>query len=456
MSRWPWPAHWLWRCLPIAVKGKAGKSLTSAIGDGESNIHLRTDDGSINDTIAILAEGETTMKPRCLQPRVVIGLTALSFLSIGGCDIQFGDFGQAKYERTVSRQIACEPNSMLDVATQSGSITIAGTDSNECSLTARIVGRAPTEQEAQELAEQVEIRSETADRVLKIRADKPHLANNRSVGVSYEMTVPRRLNILCQSDYGSLSVARLQGTIKGKTSSGSIKAEQIEGPLDLDTSYGSIDCRSSAGPTVLLRSSSGSIAATDLKGEAKIVTSYGSITCDTFSGTRLDLKTDSGRIAISNASFRDCLAVTSYGSLACQHLKGDSIKLRSGSGSLDLTALEAPALDLSTSYGSIKAQEITTAKLIAGSGSGSIIIVCTPATPVDLTAEVKSSYGGIDFTAPPGFSGQVDLRTDYGSIRTALPVTVSGEISKKRVAGRVGEGKGLLRLQTGSGSISLK
>jgi len=159
---------------------------------------------------------------------------------------------------------------------------------------------------------------------------------------------------------------------------------------------------------------------------------------------------------IANASCHDCLADTSYGSLVASHLKGDSLKLRSGSGSLDLTALEAPTLDLSSSYGSIKAQAITTAKLTVSSGSGSVNIVCTPATSADLTAEVKSSYGSVDFTAPPGFSGQVDLSTAYGSIHTALPVTVSGEISKKKVTGKVGEGQGLLRLQTGSGSINLK
>jgi len=385
-------------------------------------------------------------------------LTVLSFLSQGGCDFQFGAFNlnQAKYERTVNRQIACEPNSTLDVATQSGSITITGTDSNECNLTARIVGRAPTEQEAQELAEQVEIRAETADHTLKIRADHPHLANNRSIVVSYEMTVPRRLNVFCQSDYGSLKTTDLRGTVKGKTSSGSIKAEQIDGPLDLDTAYGSVDCRRIAGPKVLLHSSSGAITANDLQGEAKLVTSYGSLTCDTFSGTSLELKTSSGRIVIANASCHDCLADTSYGSLVASHLKGDSLKLRSGSGSLDLTALEAPTLDLSSSYGSIKAQAITTAKLTVSSGSGSVNIVCTPATSADLTAEVKSSYGSVDFTAPPGFSGQVDLSTAYGSIHTALPVTVSGEISKKKVTGKVGEGQGLLRLQTGSGSINLK
>ena len=396
------------------------------------------------------------MKSRCLWPNVVIGLSILSFVAISGCGVQIGGCNQARYERTVNEQAACEAGGTLDVATESGSITITGADTNECRVTAKIVGYAPTEEEAQELAEQVQIRLESSGATLKVRADQPHLTNNRSIAVSYEITAPRRLNVLCLSDYGSLSATNLQGAVKGKTSSGSIKAEQIEGPLDLDTSYGSIECRNIAGPTTLLRSSSGSITATNLKGEAKLVTSYGAITCDTFTGTSLDLKTDSGKIAISNASFRNCLANTSYGSVACDHLKGDTIKLRSNSGSLNLTAIDAPSVDVSTSYGNVKAQEITTATLLASSGSGSINIVCTPATPTDLTAEAKSSYGGIDFTAPPGFAGQVDLRTDYGSIRTALPVTVSGDITKTKITGKIGEGNGLLRLQTGSGSISLK
>ncbi len=396
------------------------------------------------------------MTPHYPRLNTVIGLFILSFFTFGGCDLPIGGLNQAQSKRTVSRQAACAPGSTLDVVTESGSVTITGTDSNECHVTAQIVAHAPTEEEAQALAEQTEIKLESADDTLKIRADKPPLSNNRSIAVSYEITAPRRLNVLCLSDFGSLSMTGLQGNIKGKTGSGSIKAGQIDGPVDLDTSFGSIDCRNLAGPTVLLHSRSGSITAADLKGEAKAVTSFGSITCSTFSGTTLDLKTESGRIAISDAACRTCLAVTSYGSLACNRIKGDTVKLKSGSGSLDLAAVDTPDLDVSTSFGSVKAREITTAKLTAGSGSGSINIVCTPATSADLTAEVRSSFGGIDFTAPPRFSGQVDLRTDFGSIHTALPVTVSGNLDKKKVVGTVGEGKGLLRLQTGSGSIDLR
>jgi DUF4097 and DUF4098 domain-containing protein YvlB len=396
------------------------------------------------------------MKSRCSWLSWAVGLSVLMFVAISGCCIPIGGCNQVKYERTVSQQAACAAGGTLDVTTESGSIAITGTDANECRVTAKIAGYAPTEEEARELAQQVEIRLDSSGDTLKIRAEHPHLESNRSIGVSYEITVTRRLNVLCLSDYGSLRATNLQGAVKGKTSSGSIKAEQIDGPVDLDTSYGSIECKNIAGPTTLVRSSSGSITATDVKGEAKLVTSYGAVTCATFTGTSLDLKTDSGKIAISNASFRDCLANTSYGSVACDHLKGDSIKLRSSSGNLTLAALDAPSVDVSTSYGNVKAQDITTAKLLANSGSGSINIVCTPATSADLTAEVKSYYGSIDFTAPPGFTGQEDLRTDYGSIHTALPVTVSGDITKTKITGKIGEGSGLLHLQTGSGSISLK
>ncbi|MCL5281147.1 MAG: hypothetical protein M1376_14700 [Planctomycetes bacterium] len=173
------------------------------------------------------------MRPRYPQLNEVIGLFILSFFTFGGCDLSIDGINQAQSQRTISRQAPCAPVSTLDVATESGSITITGTDSNECSVTARIVAYAPTEEEAQELAEQTEIKLDSTDNTVKIRADKPHLSTNRSIAISYEITGPRRLNVLCQSDFGSLSTIDLQGNIKGKTSSGSIKAAQIDGPVDL-------------------------------------------------------------------------------------------------------------------------------------------------------------------------------------------------------------------------------
>ena len=114
-------------------------------------------------------------------------------------------------------------------------------------------------------------------------------------------------------------------------------------------------------------------------------------------------------------------------------------------------------MDLSTSYGRVQAQQITTGDLKAGSGSGTADILCSAACPPDLTAHVKSAYGNVVFTAPPGFAGRVSLSTSYGSVQTDLPVTVIGRMGdKKKIDGTIGEGAGVLRLETSSGSVTLR
>jgi DUF4097 and DUF4098 domain-containing protein YvlB len=375
---------------------------------------------------------------------------------ISGCDLQIGGWGQAKYEKTVQRQAPISPGSKLFVETSSGSITITGGDVTECSVIADICGRAPTEEEAQLLVEQVTIELETIGNTLTVKADKPPSRNNRSVSISYDITVPKQTNIECASSYGAIEIANIEGTASGKTSSGSIEAKNIEGSANLDTSYGSVNCRNITGDNITVKSSSGSITAEIIKGSAQLTTSYGSITCTDMSDGDIKLKTSSGKIKLSNVSLGDCDAHTSYGSIVSDELKGESIKLHSGSGDIKLTKSSANTTNLSTSYGRITCRQITTNNITAKSGSGNLDIACSDSTPDEVVADLFTSYGNINFAAPQNFAGQVDLSTSYGSIRTDRPITISGQVSKKKLKGTIGEGNGNLHMQTSSGSINLQ
>ncbi|MHC4204443.1 MAG: DUF4097 family beta strand repeat-containing protein [Planctomycetota bacterium] len=375
---------------------------------------------------------------------------------ISGCDIQIGGWGQAKYEKTIQRQAPISSGSKLYVETSFGSITITGGDVTECSVIAEICGRAPTEEEAQLLAEQVKIELETVGSTLTVKADKPSSRNNRSVSISYDITIPQQTSIECSSSYGAIEIANIKGQTSGKTSSGSIDAKNIEGPTNLDTSYGSVNCRNITGDNITLKSSSGSITAEIIKGSAQLTTSYGSITCKDMSEGDLKLKTSSGKIRLSNASFGDCDAHTSYGSIVSNDLNGKSIKLHSGSGSINLTNSSSDTINLTTSYGRITCRQITTKEIAAKSGSGNLDIACSESTPDEIVADLVTSYGNIDFSAPQNFTGQVDMSTSYGSIRTNRPIIISGQISKKNLKGTMGEGTGKLHLQTSSGSINLQ
>jgi len=387
---------------------------------------------------------------------LICGFCICSLLIVSGCDIQIGDWPQAKYERTVQQQAPLAAGSMLVAETTAGSITVAGADVTDCNVVATISARAPTEEDAQQIAEQVKVKLESVGQTLTVRAEKPHLKSNRSVSVSFKITVPKQTSAECTSSYGSIELSNLDGSAKGKTSSGSIKAQNIQGPVQLDTSYGSLTCRNVAGESIKLKSSSGSLTAENVKGSVLLETSYGSVTCKDISGGDIKLKSSSGKITLSKASFGDCSAHTSYGSIVTDELKGDSIGLHSDSGSINVATASAGTIGVSTSYGRINCQQITTSDLTAKSGSGNIDIACSQSTPPEITAEVATSYGSIDFAAPPNFSGQVDLKTNYGSIRTDLAITVAGEISKKHIQGKIGEGKGKLHLESSSGSIRIR
>ena len=387
---------------------------------------------------------------------LTLGFCLCSLLIVTGCDIQIGDWGRAKYERTVQQQAPLAPGSTVVAQTSSGSITITGADVTDCSVAAQIRVQAPTEEEAREIAEQVKIKLEPVGQTLTVKAEKPPRKRRRSISISYDITVPKQTNVECGSSYGAIKLSGIDGDVKGKTSSGSISAEDIQGSAQLDTSYGPVTCRNITGDNIQLKSSSGSIRAENIVGSVNLNTSYGSITCDGISGGDIKLKTGSGKIKVSKASGGDCDAHTSYGSINVDEIKSGLLKLHSSSGGIYVTEASADTADISTSYGRINCRQLTTTDLTAKSGSGNIDIICSDSTPAEITANVTTSYGSIDFTTPPEFTGRVELATSYGSIRTDLPITISGEISKKKLKGTIGQGNGKLYLKTSSGSVKIR
>ena len=274
---------------------------------------------------------------------LTLGLCLCSLLAVCGCVIHIGDWPRAKYEKTVRLQAPLESGSTVVAETNYGSIKVGGADTADCNVVATIVVQAPTEEEAAEIAEQVNIQLEPVGKTLTVRADKPHVTNNRSISISYQITVPVQTNIECDSSYGSIELADTSGYVKAHTTYGSIDCDSITGQIQADTSYGRVDCR-----------------------------------------------------------------------------------------------------------------KIISDELTAGSSYGNIDIEYSDTAPAQIRANVSTSYGNIDFTAPSGFTGQVELATSYGSVKTDLPIVVKGKISSKRIEGTIGEGNGKLNLKTSYGSIRIR
>lgn len=176
-----------------------------------------------------------------------------------GCGFNIGGWGKAKFKRTQNASAPLAPGLNVSVETNYGSITVNGADVSDCNVIAKITAQAPTQQEAQQIAEQVKIELEQVGDILNIKAKKPDLKNNRSICISYEITVPMRTSVDCESSYGSLKIANIIGDVRAETSYGSVNCDNLQGSAQLETSYGKINCRGINAPKISARSSYGSI-----------------------------------------------------------------------------------------------------------------------------------------------------------------------------------------------------
>jgi len=266
-----------------------------------------------------------------------VGFCLCWLLTVGGCYIPI-----AKYERTVELSAPLAEGSLFATETHNGSITVNGAGVAECSLTATIIARAITEEEAQKLAEQTKISLEPSPGKLTAKIEKPLLVSNQSIAVNLDVTVPNRTNLEFSTHNGAIKVANVTGQVDGTTHNGSVTTEQVSGTANLQTHNGSIRCD-------------------NISGDAQLKTHNGSV-----------------KVRYSQAS--------------------------------------PPACDIS----------------------------------------IVSYNGQIELAGPPNFSAVVEASTHNGSIKTELPITVVGNVSKRSISGTVGAGQGKVCLETHNGSITIR
>ena len=229
----------------------------------------------------------------------------------------------------------------IKIDTSFGNVKIIGTDTTECSVTAEINGQAPTLDEARQLAEQTKITLVVEGKVLVFKVEKPTLSSNRSIGVSYDVTVPTRTGIKCETSFGNVELKNITGNIDAKTSFGKIAADNITGKIQLDTSYGEVDCGKITTGDFRAMSSFGKMdidfsAACPPDIRAKIETSFGDVD--------VDVPTNfAGDVAVETnfGSVKTELPITIKGDVGKTRLYGT---IGQGKGKMDLK----------TSFGSIK------------------------------------------------------------------------------------------------------
>ncbi len=207
-------------------------------------------------------------------------------------------------------------------------------------------------------------------------------------------TVPFEFNVDLVTSGGHISVADLRGDVKTTTSGGGLSFGQIEGPI-----WG--------------RTSGGGIRLSECRGNVDVETSGGGIEIGEVDGT-LKAYTSGGSISIKAASGSAELG-TSGGNIRIENVAGE-VDAKTAGGSIEAALLEQPEGDcyLGTSGGNVT---------------------------VTLAADLRFD---------------IDAKTSGGQVRTDLPLSVQGTVSKTKVQGKLNGGGPRLVLRTSGGNIRIK
>lgn len=208
------------------------------------------------------------------------------------------------------------------------------------------------------------------------------------------IAMPRGQQLDVYLGAGKASVTNVSGTLKVDVASASISATGTRGRLTLDTG-------------------SGSIALDDAHGDVSLDTGSGSVDVTNVKGGTLHVDTGSGSISGDDFDV-------------------DVLNMDTGSGSIELSGVRAPTVVLDTGSGSVRLGLLADVEeLVIDTGSGDVTVY----VPGDLGAELSAETGS-------------------GGIDTDLPIRITRH-SRDSMRGRLGDGRGRMMLETGSGSIRL-
>ena len=115
-------------------------------------------------------------------------------------------------------------------------------------------------------------------------------------------------------------------------------------------------------------------------------------------------------------------------------------------------SITADELNVDVGSGSIRLDDVKIRRAKFDAGSGGIQVGLT--APVE-SLDVDAGSGGVTIFLSANVNAEVDIETGSGGIDTDFPVQVT-RMERHHLRGKIGNGAGRIRIESGSGSVRLK
>jgi len=193
----------------------------------------------------------------------------------------------------------------------------------------------------------------------------------------------------------------------------------------------------------------GSVTVTNVEGDLTLDTHDAEVMA---SGVKGALRIDVGSGSVRASQIEGNLSVdTGSGSVEVSRVRGGSLSIDTGSGDVTGSDLEAGELSVDTGSGSIRLTGVVSPELSLETGSGGV----TAELRRDVASlRVETGSGDITIRAPASLGAEVEIETSSGDIETDFPLQIT-QHARDHMVGTIGDGKGTIAIETGSGGIRL-
>ena len=223
----------------------------------------------------------------------------------------------------------------------------------------------------------------------------------------------------------------------------------IRGSGDGLEAYADLTVRVPRGQKIELYLAVGRVEVQNVEGD--LLVDVGAAEVDV-SGTKgpLTLDAGSGRIAVRDVT-GDVELDSGSGGLSVDRIKGGTLRIDSGSGGVEGNDIEVGELTADVGSGGLRLYRVKSPVVAAETGSGGITLELLSDVQ---RLKVETGSGGATIRVPATLSAEIDAETGSGGFSTDFEVTTR-RVGRNHISGRIGDGKGRITIEAGSGSVRL-
>lgn len=378
-----------------------------------------------------------------------------------------------------SKDYSSEGVTLLEVVDDAGHVRITGGDVSQITVLAEKTAWAINETEANKALVNVKYTVKKQGDTLVIKYELSNNQINRKPDtVDFVITVPREMTVTVKNQFGEIELTGTEGDATLESSFGDVTVETLKGGLNVTTQSGRVTAKSiNAGTKAVslksgfgnltlekvtsgdlkVESESGAIELNDVRssGDMELYTSFGDVTFEKGSSNKLTITTESGKVTLTSIKSSGALSITDkFGNVVLEKVDAASYEIENESGGVDVDGVSS-SIKVHSGFGNITIKNGNNASIDLDTESGT---VSYEGTLGDGPHKLHSNFGGIDLVIPADSALNIDLKTEFGKIKSDLPITitVSGDVEANHFVGTINDGGSSLTATTQSGDITIE